>query len=458
MKTRLKSGSSFEIVSINNGSLFKVNDDGSVTIAGTAVATQSEVPTKISDLTNDSDFLDKDDATLQFVTNNGATTTNVITVNYTETGTQQSAMKVLSTYDAVTDYAGWRGRLLVGANNKTFLMGTYKGLCVIGAHGWTSAAAGTGAAWEDIYFNPDGSAKIYLGNKGFIQNSGVLKIENPSSNSVKANTAYLNEGTLSSPTWSKLVSQSVLTSALSDLSTYVNQNFYTQMQVDTTLSGYDTSDVVDGKLANKQDLITSDTDLSVNSITVTTGNAIKSSDESSAIAFSNWNDAPTLVSSDCSVCFSDSIDCSTGAHTLHFPSPNNYVYEYHLPEKDGTLATLDDIPSSGGPIYCHQITVSYIYNEYSSGYFTLYNSSPIPITTYAGFVAALPVGRTLGSYYGYSGPGFCSVFKGATNSTSLSASFFVASSTTSGAELTLAAAYGTAVNSSSQVTDTVTQI
>ena len=39
-------------------------------------------------------------------------------------------------------------------------------MCGIGAHSWTDALAASDAAWTDIYFNPDGGAKIYLGGSG----------------------------------------------------------------------------------------------------------------------------------------------------------------------------------------------------------------------------------------------------------------------------------------------------
>lgn len=58
---------------------------------------------------------------------------------------------------------GWRGRIIAGDNNITFLMGTYFGKAWLGAHSWTDARTSAGAAWSDFYVNPDGDKKLFLG-------------------------------------------------------------------------------------------------------------------------------------------------------------------------------------------------------------------------------------------------------------------------------------------------------
>mgnify|MGYP003341549979 CR=1 FL=1 len=71
-----------------------------------------------------------------------------------DTSGQPALLKVLSTEESTSSGATWQGRMMVGAKNKTFLMGTYHGMCGLGAHSWTDSAAGTGAAWEGI-LRPD---------------------------------------------------------------------------------------------------------------------------------------------------------------------------------------------------------------------------------------------------------------------------------------------------------------
>ena len=107
----------------------------------------------------------------------GGTVSGLTKIRVTESDAQDSVLKVLST--EAGGWAGqWRGRLLVGAENKTFLMGVYNNVCGIGAHGWTSANDGTGAAWEDIYINPDGGKTVYIGGHEWTHDTGILAIRN----------------------------------------------------------------------------------------------------------------------------------------------------------------------------------------------------------------------------------------------------------------------------------------
>lgn len=99
-------------------------------------------------------------------------------INGAETGSGQQAMlKALSTNSA--NRKAWTGRAMIGAKDLTFLVGTYNGLAAIGAHSWTDAAAGKGAAWAPIYFNPDNSAPLYFGanGTGWTANQGTLKVQ-----------------------------------------------------------------------------------------------------------------------------------------------------------------------------------------------------------------------------------------------------------------------------------------
>ena len=115
----------------------------------------------------------------KYLSKSGDTMSGTLKINGTEVddGSGQLAMlKALSTNKAG---GGWIGRAMVGAKDLTFLMGTYNGLAGIGAHSWTDAAAGTGAAWAPMYFNPDGNSPMYFGadGVGWTANRGTLKVQ-----------------------------------------------------------------------------------------------------------------------------------------------------------------------------------------------------------------------------------------------------------------------------------------
>ena len=98
---------------------------------------------------------------------------------YNDGSGQLAMLKALSTKAGAS--GGWVGRALIGAKDLTFLMGAYNGMAGIGAHSWTDAAAGTGAAWAPIYLQPDGGANaaIYMGQNGagWTANTGTLVVK-----------------------------------------------------------------------------------------------------------------------------------------------------------------------------------------------------------------------------------------------------------------------------------------
>lgn len=124
------------------------------------------------------------------------TFTSLTKILITEENEQDNALDIRSTSNGTTDGI-WRGRMVVGSQDRTFLMGVYKNLCGLGAHKWTSPVA-----WEDIYINPDGTAKLYLGGKNWTKDSGVIKIENTSLGAFINRSGSLN----STPTWNKIAS------------------------------------------------------------------------------------------------------------------------------------------------------------------------------------------------------------------------------------------------------------
>ena len=123
---------------------------------------------------------------------------------------QQNGFRVLGDESADTGaFVGtgyWMGRMMVGTNKRTFLMGVTKNLstnaymCGLGAHSWTDAEAQTGAAWEDIYIQPDGGTAVYLGGRQWRVNSGWMKVQNDG-NGTAAYRTFINTGSNTSPTW-----------------------------------------------------------------------------------------------------------------------------------------------------------------------------------------------------------------------------------------------------------------
>ena len=77
-----------------------------------------------------------------------------------------------------TSAVEWIGRSMFGANNLTFLMGTINKMAALGAHSWTSAKQGTGAAWADIYINPDGDKAVKIGGSPMVGRPSIMVIQN----------------------------------------------------------------------------------------------------------------------------------------------------------------------------------------------------------------------------------------------------------------------------------------
>jgi len=121
-------------------------------------------------------------------------------------GGQETALNVLSTHTNEEMNAMWAGRMKIGNKNKTFLLGVYKqaqlgqpAICGLGAHSWEDSVAEEGAAWEDIYLNPDGNKSVYIGSHDWRANTGWFKVQN-TGNDYNGKT-YCNRGSITSPTW-----------------------------------------------------------------------------------------------------------------------------------------------------------------------------------------------------------------------------------------------------------------
>ena len=168
----------------------------------------NHVPT--TETANNTRFL-RNDNTWQTVTpanigalpSSGGTMTGPLTINGTDGGDvpgQGAMFKALSTSTAVAGTT-WVGRTMFGAKNLTFLMGTYGGIAGLGAHSWTDAAAGTGAAWAAIHIQPDGGAgaATYIGQNGagWTANTGTLAVKG--SGSINGGSVEVN-GTLTTKT------------------------------------------------------------------------------------------------------------------------------------------------------------------------------------------------------------------------------------------------------------------
>lgn len=125
---------------------------------------------------------------------------NIYGVDADPSGTGQANLFSVISNNNTANAGSWVGRMTVGAKNKTFLMGTYNHMCGLGAHSWTDAQAGTGAAWEPVYINPDGSAATYIGGSGWVANSGWFKVDNATGKS------YVNKGTIANPNWQEVTS------------------------------------------------------------------------------------------------------------------------------------------------------------------------------------------------------------------------------------------------------------
>ena len=105
--------------------------------------------------------------------------------------TQKNLLAVISNSNSTA--GNWIGRLCVGAKNKTFIMGTYGSICVLGAHAWTNAQQGTGAAWEPVYINPDGDKAVYIGGSPINGKKALMVLQNVNANTT--GTVKINRST-----------------------------------------------------------------------------------------------------------------------------------------------------------------------------------------------------------------------------------------------------------------------
>ena len=96
----------------------------------------------------------------------------------TEEGGQDSLLKAISTTNTTSTDSNWRGRIMNGAENRTFLMGCYLGEAGLGAHSWSSAKNESGAAWADFLINPDGGADVFIGCQSWDKTKAILKVGN----------------------------------------------------------------------------------------------------------------------------------------------------------------------------------------------------------------------------------------------------------------------------------------
>lgn len=154
------------------------------------------IPTDTSDLTNGAGFITPS-ALSDYVTLSTSQKINAAKAIFgtdvafgTDT-TQKNLLAVISNSNSLA--GNWIGRLTVGAKNKTFIMGTYGGICVLGAHAWTDAQKGTGAAWEPVYINPDGNKAVYIGGSPINGKQCILKIQNVNANTT--GTVQINRST-----------------------------------------------------------------------------------------------------------------------------------------------------------------------------------------------------------------------------------------------------------------------
>lgn len=147
---------------------------------------------------------------------NGTSNAERMIIKRTESAGQDSALRVVSTANTSGSETIWRGRVIAGAKNKTFIMGAYKNMCGLGAHTWSDSATEADANWDDFYLNPDGEKAVYLGGSGWIASSGVLKVDN---SDLKA---YINRGTMATPSWKEIaVKEDFGSGGAYDLSNYV---------------------------------------------------------------------------------------------------------------------------------------------------------------------------------------------------------------------------------------------
>ena len=186
-------------------------------------------------------------------------------INYTQSGAQDNGFRVIAKSDSssVSTVGAWTARVLIGNEKRTFLMGTARNtdsstqsICGIGAHSWVSATSQTGANWDNVYFQPDGSTGCYLGGNGWRGSSGWFRVLNNNSGNAGYRTS-INTGTAASPAWKTILpnnstgtSSILFTPTVSTTFTYtyatsvngtVTANYGTSYGYGTTAAGYATA-------------------------------------------------------------------------------------------------------------------------------------------------------------------------------------------------------------------------
>lgn len=178
---------------------------------------------------------------------NHQTTYSKKTIFYNAVGAQDSGFKMLASSDTApaSSTGAWSGRCLIGNEKRTFLLGTARNsasgsqsICGIGAHTWGSASSQTGAGWDNIYIQPDGSTAVYLGGNGWRGNSGWFRVQNSGSSSASYK-AQINTGTSTSPAWKNILpNQSTGSSAILFTTTIASSNTHAySTSVNGTASG-----------------------------------------------------------------------------------------------------------------------------------------------------------------------------------------------------------------------------
>ena len=119
------------------------------------------------------------------------------TFKRTESAFQDSVARFVSTYNSSNQ--GWRGRVIIGAKDYTFLIGTYNGMAAIGGHKFSDSSTESNADWSDIYFQPDGNKAVYIGGYSWRPSSGWFKVQNTASDT--GGKVQVNIGSVSSSNW-----------------------------------------------------------------------------------------------------------------------------------------------------------------------------------------------------------------------------------------------------------------
>lgn len=156
------------------------------------------VPTDTSDLTNGAGFLTNTNDCVHISGVETMTSAKKIFANdEVMAGNQAAVFATIS--NSNSGNSTWIGRYICGAKNLTFLMGTYNNMAGLGAHSWTNAQTGSGAAWADFYLNPDGNKTVYIGGNAWTKDKGWFKVQNSGSNT--GGKVQVNIGSVSSANW-----------------------------------------------------------------------------------------------------------------------------------------------------------------------------------------------------------------------------------------------------------------